>query len=158
MTAPVRYEPAREVRKSAAPAASSGRPMRRSGTVDATIRVFLHNEKYAGIWRFKEREWVHVPGEDRRMPRKRPASEVMVQERPHLRIIDEDTWTAVQARREQPAQTHRREQRKLNARRAEDEDAQEHPDYDLSPHHRSDRLPAHTLTPSARMRGRARPS
>ncbi len=71
---------------------------RRKGWVHSTIRVMLHNEKYIGVWRFKEREWVKVPGENRRVPRARDAQDVMVQERPHLRIIDEATWQAVRAR------------------------------------------------------------
>ena len=37
---------------------------RRKGWVDVTIRCFLHNEKYAGVWRYKERQWVRVPGEN----------------------------------------------------------------------------------------------
>jgi DNA invertase Pin-like site-specific DNA recombinase len=71
---------------------------RRKGWVDATIRVFLHNEKYAGIWRYKERQWVKVPGENRRIPRKRESSEVLEQIRPDLRIIDARTWREVQIR------------------------------------------------------------
>lgn len=71
---------------------------RRKGWVETTIRTFLHNEKYVGVWRYKEREWAHVPGENRRAPRLRPAAEVMEQLRPELRIIDEDTWVGVQAR------------------------------------------------------------
>ena len=71
---------------------------RRKGWVDATIRVFLHNEKYAGIWRYKERQWVKVPGENRRVPRLRDASEVLEQNRPDLRIIDQETWRATQTR------------------------------------------------------------
>lgn len=71
---------------------------RRKGWVDVTIRVFLHNEKYAGIWRYKERQWVKVPGENRRIPRRREASEVLEQIRPDLRIIDARTWREVVAR------------------------------------------------------------
>jgi hypothetical protein len=67
---------------------------RRKGWVDATVRVFRHNEKYVGIWRYKERQWVKVPGANRRVPRARPADEVLEQLPPELRIIDQDTWRA----------------------------------------------------------------
>jgi site-specific DNA recombinase len=62
------------------------------------ISGMLRNEKYIGIWRFKETQWVKVPGTNRRMPRKRPAEEVITLERPDLRIIDDDLWTEVQRR------------------------------------------------------------
>ncbi|MGN6108608.1 MAG: recombinase zinc beta ribbon domain-containing protein, partial [Kofleriaceae bacterium] len=58
----------------------------------------LHNEKYVGTWRFKERQWVKVPGTNKRRPRPRAADEVMTSERPDLRIIDPELWTAVRAR------------------------------------------------------------
>jgi len=45
---------------------------RRAGWSMGTIRAMLYNERYAGTWRFKEREWVKVPGTNRRMPRRRP--------------------------------------------------------------------------------------
>jgi site-specific DNA recombinase len=68
------------------------------GWGSSTIRAILYNERYAGVWRFKEKQWVKIPGTNRRQPRARNASEVMVQERPDLRIIDQKLWDAVQAR------------------------------------------------------------
>jgi site-specific DNA recombinase len=58
----------------------------------------LYNERYAGIWRFKERQWVKVPGTNRRLPRDRDASEVITSERPDLRLIDADVWHRVTQR------------------------------------------------------------
>jgi site-specific DNA recombinase len=64
----------------------------------STIRAILYNERYIGVWRFKERQWVKVPGTNRRQPRARNAAEVMVKERPELRIIEQKLWDHVQAR------------------------------------------------------------
>src|SRR5215468_8372888 len=64
----------------------------------STIRAILYNERYAGVWRFKERQWVKVPGTNRRQPQARNAADVMTMERPDLRIIESAVWTEVQAR------------------------------------------------------------
>ncbi len=64
----------------------------------STIRTILYNERYAGLWKFKERQWVKVPGTNKRQPRARNASEVISQERPELAIIDRDLWHEVQTR------------------------------------------------------------
>jgi site-specific DNA recombinase len=89
---------ARALHREGVPPPRANTRHRRKGWVDATIRVFLHNEKYAGIWRYKERQWVRVPGENRRVPRLREASEVLEQIRPDLRIVDAETWRATLAR------------------------------------------------------------
>ncbi|MCX5748040.1 MAG: recombinase family protein [Proteobacteria bacterium] len=68
------------------------------GWVDSTIRAMLHNEKYAGVWRFKATQWIKDPETGRRKSFKRPDSEVMVDERPELRLVDVATWDAVKAR------------------------------------------------------------
>src|SRR5262249_4141515 len=47
---------------------------------------------------FKEMQWVKVPGTNRRLPRRRPASETMVRERPDLQIIELALWESVRAR------------------------------------------------------------
>jgi site-specific DNA recombinase len=80
------------------PAPRAGSRHRRQGWINGTIRAFLHNEKYVGIWRYKQTQWIKVPGENRRIPRRREASEVLEQLRPDLRIIDQDTWREVRAR------------------------------------------------------------
>lgn len=64
----------------------------------STIRAMLYNERYIGVWRFKERQWVKVPGSNKRQPQVRDAAEVMTMERPELRIIEASVWSEVQAR------------------------------------------------------------
>ena len=71
---------------------------KRKGWGSSTIRAMLYNDKYTGTWKFKQREWVKIPGTNRRIPRDRDISDVMVQERPELRIIDTDLWNGVQER------------------------------------------------------------
>jgi len=78
------------------------RSMKRKGAPewgDSTVRAILHNEVYSGIWRFGLKQWVKEPGTNRRVPKDRDASEIPPeQNRQHLRIIDDETWHAVQAR------------------------------------------------------------
>ena len=64
----------------------------------SSIRAILYNEKYSGLWKYKQRQWVKVPGTNRRVPRDRDASEVISSERPELRIIDHDLWEATRKR------------------------------------------------------------
>lgn len=71
---------------------------RRVGWKDSTIRAFLHNESYAGRWRYKAREWRKVPGKNKRRPAKRRDDQTIAQDRPHLRIVDESLWSDVQER------------------------------------------------------------
>src|SRR5262245_61080703 len=68
------------------------------GWGSSTIRAILYNERYVGVWKFKERQWVKVPGSNKRQPRARDASEVISQHRPELQIIDRALWDEVQAR------------------------------------------------------------
>lgn len=68
------------------------------GWGQSTIRAMLRNERYFGIWRFKEKQWVKVSGTNKRRPRPRDPSEVIIQHRPELRIIQAPLWTAVQER------------------------------------------------------------
>jgi site-specific DNA recombinase len=68
------------------------------GWGSSTIRAILYNERYAGVWKFKERQWVKVPGTNKRQPRPRNASEVISQDRPELRIVDRALWDEVQGR------------------------------------------------------------
>ncbi len=80
------------------PSPRAGSKHKRFGWGASTIRAMLYNVRYAGTWRFKERQWVKVPGTNKRRPRARAADEVISMERPDLRIIDAELWTAVQAR------------------------------------------------------------
>ncbi len=70
----------------------------RFGWGSSTIRAILYNERYIGVWKFKERQWVKVPGTNRRQPRARNAADVMRQLRPELAILDRELWEAVQQR------------------------------------------------------------
>lgn len=71
---------------------------RRKGWVASTVRDILHNTAYVGAWVFKRREWLRVPGTDKRRPRERPSAEIMRFDRPELRIIPQETWDAVHER------------------------------------------------------------
>lgn len=73
---------------------------RRKGWVASTIRAILHNAAYVGEWSFKRREWRKVPGTNKRRPHLRHAADVQHFARPHLRIIDADTWARAQERLE----------------------------------------------------------
>lgn len=87
---------ARRLNAAGVPSPRSGSKHRRFGWSAGTIRAMLYNERYAGIWRFKQREWVRVPGSRKRLPRPRADVDVLTLERPDLRIIDADMWHAVQ--------------------------------------------------------------
>ena len=88
---------ARSLNREGIPSPRIGMRHRWSGWSVGTIREMLRNERYIGEWRFKEMQWVKVPGTNRRLPRKRPPSETMVQQRPDLRIVEFSVWEAVKA-------------------------------------------------------------
>ena len=69
------------------------------GWVDTTIREMLSNEAYVGRWTFLKRSWRKEPGTGKRRYRERGAEEHRADERPHLRIVPQDLWEAVQERR-----------------------------------------------------------
>jgi site-specific DNA recombinase len=89
---------ARDLNREGIASPRAGTKHKRYGWGASTIRAMLYNEKYGGTWRYKERQWVKVPGTNKRQPRNRPAEDVITVERPDLRIIDGETWTAVRAR------------------------------------------------------------
>ncbi len=70
----------------------------RKGWVPSTIREFLHNVAYVGLWSYKKRQWRKLPGTNTRRPRAREEREILRQEYPERRIIAEDVWEAVSAR------------------------------------------------------------
>lgn len=80
------------------PSPRSGSKHKRMGWGASTIRAMLYNEKYAGVWRFKEREWVKVPGTNKRRPKDRAPEDVITVQRPELRIVHKDLWDAVRAK------------------------------------------------------------
>jgi site-specific DNA recombinase len=73
---------------------------RKSGWAGSSIRAMLLNEKYAGVWTFNERRWIKVPGTNKRVPQWKDPSEVIRYERPHLAIVDEETWQRAKTRLE----------------------------------------------------------
>lgn len=88
---------ARTLNREGIPSPRIGTRHKWSGWSVGTVREMLRNERYIGVWRFKTMQWVKVPGTNRRLPRKRPASEMMVRHQPELRIIDLALWQTVQA-------------------------------------------------------------
>src|SRR5687768_15493604 len=80
------------------PSPRAGTRHKRMGWGASTIRAILHNERYAGVWKFKERQWVKAPGSNKRTPKQRDASEVITMERPELRIVDALTWQQTRQR------------------------------------------------------------
>jgi len=69
---------------------------RRDGWVMSGVRLMLHNSKYAGRWTFGARSWKKSPTTGKRVvrPAESPVVEVAL---PALRIVDEETWSRVQA-------------------------------------------------------------
>jgi site-specific DNA recombinase len=76
-----------------------------------TIRSMVQNETYAGVWVWNRREWRKVPGENRRVCRERPPSEWIRDERPHLAIVDRETWDRANVRDEPRAEASGRGRR-----------------------------------------------
>lgn len=89
---------ARTLNKEGVPSPRVGQRHKAFGWSGSTIRVMLRNERYIGVWKFMERQWVKVPGSNRRQPRARDASEVMVMNRPETRIIKQKLWDKAQER------------------------------------------------------------
>jgi hypothetical protein len=88
---------ARRLNLEGVPVLRPHRKNRKRGWVCSTVRAILHNAAYIGKWTYMRREWRRDPETGKRRYKKR-AEGVIVQERPHLRIIDDALWTAVQAR------------------------------------------------------------
>ena len=69
-----------------------GNPKRRTG--------LLHNELYVGRLVWNRQRFVKDPDSGKRISRLNPESEWIVQEVPHLRIVDDALWHAVKERQE----------------------------------------------------------
>jgi site-specific DNA recombinase len=93
-----REQIAHTLNREGTPSPRAGSRHKRFGWGASSIAAMLKNEKYIGVWRFNEREWVRVPGQKRRTPRLKPAHEVRTAERPDLRIIDGELWEATRQR------------------------------------------------------------
>ncbi len=63
-----------------------------------TIYLMLQNSKYIGRWHFNRREWRKDPETGRRVSRWRPAEQWETRTIESLRIVDDETWDAVQRR------------------------------------------------------------
>ncbi len=66
----------------------------------SSIRHILHNRRYTGklIWNTKRK--VRVPGTGRRVYRRRPESDWVTVDAPHLRIVPEELFASVECRME----------------------------------------------------------
>ena len=89
---------ARTLNADGIPSPRAGTRHKRTSWGPSTIRSMLYNERYVGIWTYKQTQWVKVPGSNKRRPRRRSASEMIREERPALRVIDADLWNRVQTR------------------------------------------------------------
>jgi DNA invertase Pin-like site-specific DNA recombinase len=98
---------ARELNRDGIPSPRVGQRHKCFGWGQSTIRAMLRNERYIGLWRFKQTQWMKVPGTNKRRPRPRNAAEVMVSTREDLRIIDQRLWNAVHERLEAIAQRYK---------------------------------------------------
>ena len=78
------------------PRANSKR--RGRGWMSSAVRVILLNRRYIGILSFGEDEWRKFPNTNRRLPRARAGGPLVETVREDLRIVDQDTWNAVQKR------------------------------------------------------------
>ena len=78
---------------------------RRDGWAMSGVRSMLQNSKYAGRWTFGARSWKKSPTTGKRVvrPAESPVIEVAL---PELRIVDEETWSRVQAINEEARERH----------------------------------------------------
>ena len=71
----------------------------------------LSNEMYIGRMVWNKRRFTKHPITGKYTSRPNPKSEWAVKEIPHLRIIDDDLWDRVQARRAEMMETHKARQK-----------------------------------------------
>src|SRR5581483_1852412 len=63
--------------------------VRKCGWSTGSIHAILENERYRGVFRYNQRQWIKTPGSNKRVPRLKDPGEVITQLRPELAIIDE---------------------------------------------------------------------
>jgi DNA invertase Pin-like site-specific DNA recombinase len=98
------------------PPPRSSRRLRAPTWQHTTIRSILKNERYRGVLVFGQREWRKVPDTQLRRPVLRSPHAVVRIERPELRIVDDETWSACNpTSSDRPA---RAAERRAGARRA----------------------------------------
>jgi len=87
-------------------------PSPRRGTWTASsIRPMLRNKVYMGRTVWNRRQWVRNPETGKRVPKTRPQDEWVTKDTPKLRILDDQLWKSVQARRDEMLSTHRERQK-----------------------------------------------
>ena len=64
----------------------------------SALSVMLHNDRYRGVVVWNRTRKVRNPRTGRRVQRKRPKSEWVVLQAPHLQIVSEKVWRAVECR------------------------------------------------------------
>src|SRR5690606_33760851 len=62
----------------------------------------LNNPLYAGRYIWNRSQWIKDPDTGKRQRFERPESEWRIQDRPDLRIVDDDVWSSVRSRMERP--------------------------------------------------------
>ena len=65
-----------------------------------TIGAILSNEKYIGVWKYRMTHRVKIPGSSKIGWRAGDPNDLVMQELPELRIIDDAVWRTVQSKRE----------------------------------------------------------
>lgn len=88
---------ARQLNADGVAPARRGRYKHKGWTAE-TVRAMLRNRAYIGEWSYGRREWVKVPGTNTRRYRDAPANRLISKVFPDRRIIDDETWRAVNAR------------------------------------------------------------
>jgi site-specific DNA recombinase len=80
------------------PAKDTRRGPARRGWAVSTIYTILLNEKYVGAWVWNKTRFLKDRDRGRRRPVPRPRDEWIKQDRPELRIVDDELWRAIQSR------------------------------------------------------------
>jgi site-specific DNA recombinase len=80
------------------PSPSPYRGQRHPSWAPSALSVMLHNDRYRGVVVWNRTRKVRGPRNGRRVQRKRPKSEWVVSQAPHLQIVSDDLWGAVERR------------------------------------------------------------
>jgi DNA invertase Pin-like site-specific DNA recombinase len=80
------------------PAPMPYRGQRHPSWAPSALSVMLHNDRYRGVVVWNRTRKVRDPRTGRRVQRERPKSEWVVLQAPHLQIVSEELWGAVERR------------------------------------------------------------
>ena len=80
------------------PAKATRRGPTRRGWAVSSIHTILRNEKYAGRWIWNRTMFVKDAETGKRTPVSRPKDDWLMEEQPHLAIVDANLWRRVQER------------------------------------------------------------